>query len=190
MRILVRKLLRPIYKIIDKLVLRRLVILFYPSRPEGTSSGTFLKVAFFQKILGFNRSVPWPVHFTSQVREWKNIKKGKRVNPGYSIGNYIQASNGIIFGSNIRIGPNVVIVSSNHEIDDYDKHTKNFPIRIGSNVWIGANSVILPGSQIGSNVVIGAGSVVNINIPDNSIAVGNPCKVIREKPPYQGKNYE
>jgi acetyltransferase-like isoleucine patch superfamily enzyme len=189
MNSLIRKLAVLIYREIDKICLRRLVILFYPSRPEGIGNLILLKFAFFQKILGFSRSVPWPVHFTSKVVGWKNIniKKGRITHPGESIGNYIQAANGIVFGSNVRMSPNVVIVSANHDIDDYDVHTKEPPIRIGSNVWIGANSVILPGVKIGDNVIIGAGSVVNTNIPDNSIAVGNPCKVIREKAPYQGK---
>jgi maltose O-acetyltransferase len=55
-----------------------------------------------------------------------------------------------------------------------------YPITIGDNVWIGGNVVINPGVTIGNNVVIGAGSIVTKNIPDNVIAVGNPCKVVRE----------
>ena len=58
------------------------------------------------------------------------------------------------------------------------------PIVIGDNVWIGANCVILPGVKIGSNVVIGAGSIVTKEIPNDSVAVGNPCKVIKKKKPY------
>ena len=54
------------------------------------------------------------------------------------------------------------------------------PVTVGDNVWIGGNTVILPGVTVGSNVVIGAGSVVSKDIPDNTIAAGNPCKVIRE----------
>lgn len=53
------------------------------------------------------------------------------------------------------------------------------PIKVGNNVWIGGNVVVLPGVTIGDNVVIGAGSVVNKDIPSNSVAVGNPCKVIK-----------
>ncbi|WP_349361878.1 DapH/DapD/GlmU-related protein [Paenibacillus sp. RC343] len=54
------------------------------------------------------------------------------------------------------------------------------PITIGNSVWIGANTVITPGVNIGNNVVIGAGSIVTKDIPDNVVAVGNPCKVLRE----------
>ena len=56
----------------------------------------------------------------------------------------------------------------------------SLPIRIGNNVWIGAHSVVLPGVTIGDNVVIGAGSVVTKDLPSNVVAIGNPCKVLRE----------
>ena len=56
----------------------------------------------------------------------------------------------------------------------------NLPIKIGNNVWIGANAVVLPGVSIGDNTVIGAGSVVTKKIPANVVAVGNPCRVLRE----------
>lgn len=64
----------------------------------------------------------------------------------------------------------------------YRYHTSLFgaPVTIGDNVWIGGNAVINPGVTIGSNVVIGSGSVVTKDIPDNVIAVGNPCRVLRE----------
>lgn len=137
-------------------------------------------------IIHFN--IPWYVHYTSRVVYWRNIQLGENVEPGANIANYIQAGNGIIFGSNIRIGPNVSIISSNHNLDDYDKHDKVKPIRIGNDVWIAANCVILPGVTIGNNVVIGAGSIVNKDIPDNSIATGNPCREIKTKPGYKGKS--
>ena len=54
------------------------------------------------------------------------------------------------------------------------------PVTIGDNVWIGGNAVILPGVTIGNNAVIGAGSIVAKDIPDNVIATGNPCRIIRE----------
>lgn len=87
------------------------------------------------------------------------------------------------------MGPNVGLISSNHDLDDYDRHLAEEPIMIGDNVWIGMNSVIMPGVRIGDNVVIGAGSVVTRDIPSDSIAAGNPCAVLRPKPPYAGKTY-
>ena len=149
---------------------------------------TYRKLFFYyfipQKILRINGSVKWPVHFTSKVSGSQNIIKGIICDPGDNLGNYIQANNGIIFGSNIEIGPGTKIISSNHELEDFSKQKKSNPIIIGDNVWIGANCVILPEVIIGDNVVIGAGSIVCDNIPSNSIAVGNPCKVIKSKKTY------
>jgi acetyltransferase-like isoleucine patch superfamily enzyme len=178
-----------IYKLLDALFLSKIVRRLYPKGYHKIGSLVLLRYAFFQKLLGFNRHVPWPVHFTSTIVPWRNITKGNKCAPGMSLGNYIQATNGIIFGDNVGIGPNVTIISSNHDPNDFDKHIKTKPIKIGSNVWIGANSVVLPGVTVGDNAVIGAGSVVTKDIPSNAIAVGNPCRVIRDKPPYQGSKY-
>ena len=83
-------------------------------------------------------------------------------------------------GNNVLMAPGVTIISANHDMTEFDKHVKAEPITIGDNVWIGANAIILPGVKIGSNTVIGAGSVVTKDIPNNSIAAGVPCKVIRK----------
>ncbi len=142
-----------------------------------------------QKILRINGRVPWPVHFTSRVLYHEKISLGNRSAPGMSSNCYIQARNGIEIGHNLRMGPGVGLISSNHHIDDYDIWPETGPIRIGDNVWIGMNSIVLPGIKIGDNVVIASGSVVNSDIASNSIAGGNPCKIIKEKRPYQGKDY-
>lgn len=144
----------------------------------------FLMNVIPQKILRINGGVPWPVHFSSKVMAVKNIKKGIICDPGDSIGVYIQATNGIEFGNNVELSPGVVIVSSNHDKDNFSKHESYRPIKIGNNVIIHANSIVLPGVHIGDNVLIGAGSVVTKDIPSNSIAVGNPCKVIKKKEGY------
>lgn len=149
----------------------------------------FHKLFFYnvipQKILGINRRTPWPVHFTSIVRSPEKIQKGMLCDPGDNIGVYIQASNGILFGNNVGISPGCKIISSNHNLYNHSAHDKADPIIIGNNVFIFANSVVLPGVKIGNNVTIGAGSVVTKDIPSNSIAVGNPCRVIKEKEPYR-----
>jgi len=132
-----------------------------------------------QKIFRLNPSVNWPVHFTSKVISPEKIRKGINCDPGDNLHNYIQANNGIVFGDHVELGPGVKIISANHNFDAFSHHVKNKPITIGSNVWIGANSVILPGVSIGNKVVIGAGSIVTKSIPSNSMAVGNPCKVIK-----------
>lgn len=86
------------------------------------------------------------------------------------------------FGDNVFVAPNCGFYTAGHPLD-YEIRNKGLeyakPIKIGNNVWIGGNAVVLPGVTIGNNVVIGAGSVVNKDIPANVVAVGNPCKVIK-----------
>ena len=91
----------------------------------------------------------------------------------------------VTIGDNVFIAPNVVISTAAHPIDAQVRSTGlEFakPIVIGSNVWIGATVTILPGVEIGDNVTIGAGSVVTRSIPPNSVAVGNPCRVLKSLP--------
>lgn len=86
------------------------------------------------------------------------------------------------FGDNVFIGPNCGFYTAIHPIKAEERNTvleSAKPITVGNNVWIGGNAVLLPGVSIGNNTVIGAGSVVTKNIPDNVVAVGNPCKVIK-----------
>jgi acetyltransferase-like isoleucine patch superfamily enzyme len=159
----------------------------YKIRDENIPDWKYLYYFFYQKILLFNFYVPWPVHYTSMVNGIRKIEIEERCSPGSGPNQYIQGGNGIVFGRNIWLGPGVQIISQNHDINDYTKHLVTKPIKIESDVWIGANTVVLPAIRIGENVVIGAGSVVTQDIPKNSVAVGNPCKVVKEKEPYQGK---
>lgn len=157
---------------------------YRPKFGYKTYRSLFFSYFIPQKILGINRKVPWPVHFTSSVVGCDKIKTGLMSDPGDNIGIYIQANMGLEMGHNVGIGAGTAIISSNHNHNDHSIHDKVRPIKIGNNVFIGANSVLLPGVQIGDNVVIGAGSVIAKDIPSNSIAVGNPCKVIKQKEPY------
>lgn len=89
----------------------------------------------------------------------------------------------IYVGSYTMFGPNVTIATASHPISpEHRKHDYQYnqPVHIGENCWIGAGAIILPGVTIGDNSVIGAGSVVTKDIPSNVVAVGNPCKVLRE----------
>ena len=86
-------------------------------------------------------------------------------------------------GDNCQLAPNVAIYTAGHPVHPDSRNSLyeyGIGVTIGDNVWIGGNTVILPGVHIGSNTVIGAGSVVTKEIPDWVIAAGNPCKVIRE----------
>lgn len=89
----------------------------------------------------------------------------------------------IYIGNNTMIGPNVTIATAGHPILPElrnDALQFNVDVHIGKRVWIGAGVIILPGVTIGDNTVIGAGAVVTKDIPANVVAVGNPCRVLRE----------
>ena len=88
----------------------------------------------------------------------------------------------VVFGENVFIAPNCGFYTAGHPLDAPTRNSGlEFakPITVEDNVWIGGGAILLPGVKIGNNVVIGAGSVVTKDIPDNVIAVGNPCKVVR-----------
>ena len=89
-------------------------------------------------------------------------------------------------GDNTLIGPNVTIATAAHPLEPSLRARGlqyNKPVRIGKNCWIGAGAILLPGVTVGDNTVIGAGSVVTRDLPPNVVAVGNPCRVLRELPP-------
>ncbi|MGL5868455.1 sugar O-acetyltransferase [Clostridium chrysemydis] len=111
----------------------------------------------------------------------KNVHFGKGV---YANFNLTLVDDGEIFvGDNVMFAPNVIIDTATHPIHPELRRKQaqyNLPIYIGDNVWIGAGSIVLPGVKIGKNSVIGAGSIVTRDIPENVVAIGSPCKVLRE----------
>lgn len=89
----------------------------------------------------------------------------------------------IYVGDSTMFGPNVVVATAGHPIDPTLRekgYQFNMPVHIGKNCWLGAGVLVMPGVTIGDNTVIGAGSVVTKDIPAGVVAVGNPCKVLRE----------
>lgn len=89
----------------------------------------------------------------------------------------------VYIGNDVMFGPNVTIATAGHPIESSLRQKAlqfNLPVHIGNNVWIGAGAIILPGVTVGDNSVIGAGSVVTKDIPANVVAVGNPCRVLRD----------
>lgn len=89
----------------------------------------------------------------------------------------------VTIGKNAQIAPNVAIYTAGHPLHPDSRNSGyeyGLDVTIGDNIWIGGNAVILPGVTIGDNVVIGAGSVVARDLPSNVLAVGNPCRIVRE----------
>ena len=125
--------------------------------------------------------------------EWLNIEAPFHCDYGYNIEvgedffanyNFIVLDVGKVkIGEHVQCGPNVAIYTAGHPLHPDSRNSGyeyGIDITVGDNVWIGGNTCIMPGVNIGNNVVIGAGSVVTKDIPDNMIAVGNPCKIVRE----------
>ena len=110
----------------------------------------------------------------------KQISIGKRFFANFNFTVLDEAP--VSIGDDCFIGPNVSIYTACHSTDPVERNTRQEwakPVTIGNNVWIGGSVTILPGVTIGDNVTIGAGSVVTRDIPSNTVAVGNPCKVLR-----------
>ncbi|MEK3886738.1 sugar O-acetyltransferase [Bacillus sp. FSL K6-3431] len=150
---------------------------FNGTRPSEQIKRDHLLKKMFAKI-GENCYIEPPFH-----ANWggKNVHFGNDVYANFNL--TLVDDCDIFVGNNVLFGPNVTVSAGTHPIHPKLRSKQaqyNVPIHIGNNVWIGANSVILPGVHIGENTVIGAGSVVTKNIPANVVAVGNPCRVIRE----------
>lgn len=138
------------------------------------------KTSTIKKILGKTKE-----NITIEPPFWcdygYNIEAGENFYSNHNL--VILDGNKVEFGDNVFIGPNCGFYTAGHPIE-YELRNKGIeyakPIKVGNNVWFGGNVCVLPGVTIGDNVVIGAGSVVAKDIPSNSIAVGNPCKVIKQ----------
>lgn len=138
------------------------------------------RISHLKKLLG-------KVDDTVTIEKNFNCDNGKNIFVGLNFfANYnvtILDVNEVHIGNDVMIGPNTIITTVGHPISPKGRRNKlavTKPVTIGNDVWIGGNVTILPGVTIGNNVVIGAGAVVNKNIPDNSLAVGVPAKIIKK----------
>lgn len=147
-------------------------------RKDNVPSGMLLMNFIYQKFFDINNSIPWSVHYTSQVQG--KIKIGKNVWKSFaSSGNcYIQGANGIEIGDDTIFAPGIKIISSNHDPENLHTWETEKPIRIGKNCWIGANAVILPGVELGDRVIVGAGAIVTKSFEAGSVIVGNPARLL------------
>ncbi|MBR6747743.1 MAG: sugar O-acetyltransferase [Clostridia bacterium] len=111
----------------------------------------------------------------------KNVHFGKYVYANFNV-TFVDDTH-IYVGDYTMLGPNVILATGGHPILPELReraYQYNMPVRIGRNCWLGAGVIVLPGVTIGDNVVVGAGSVVTKDLPDNVVAVGNPCRIMRE----------
>lgn len=142
-------------------------------------TGCFLRNLFLPYKQGKNVTIWEHTHIDSPSK----LKMGNHVSINRNC--VLNSGGGIEIGDDVLIGPSVIIYSQNHNFSDASKLIREQgyttqKVIINNNVWIASNVTILPGVEIGENTVIGANSLVNKSIPANSLAVGNPAKVIRQ----------
>ncbi|MCQ9209761.1 sugar O-acetyltransferase [Granulicatella seriolae] len=136
-----------------------------------------------EKIKSFLGASGQSVHIESPFRcdYGYTIKVGENFYSNYNLTILDVAP--VTIGENVMFGPNVSLYTAGHPLHPESRNSGyeyGIPITIDDNVWLGGNVVVNPGVTIGDNVIIGAGSVVTKDIPANSIAIGNPCRVLRE----------
>ncbi len=143
-----------------------------------------LKCFVAQKIFRINGHVPWPVHWTSEIKGHEKIIRGTET-PGSMMGCYIDGRNGIELGENVWIGPKVSIISMDHDLTNYNQYRVEVPIRVGRNSLLTSGCVILPGVQLGDHTVVAAGAVVTRSFPDgDQLLAGVPAEVVKKLEPY------
>jgi len=150
---------------------------FNATRPSQLEERTKLLREMFAEI-GEDCYIEPPLH-----ANWAghHVHFGKNVYANFNL--TLVDDTHIYVGDYTMLGPNVVIATGGHPILPQLREQGmqfNMPVRIGRNCWLGAGVIVLPGVTIGDNVVVGAGSVVTKDLPDNVVAVGNPCRVLRE----------
>lgn len=177
-----------------------------PWRSFGLVARRFLVPAFVVSLYAFAKSRS-TISIRAEVELSSNLRLGRRCTVssftkikvtdgplitgehcGFGTGCFVAAgAGGIELGDHVICGPNVVLIASNYRYEsvavplEQQGHT-SVGIRIGNNVWIGANSVVLDGSVIGDNSIVVANSLVNRRFPPNSIIQGNPAKAILQRP--------
>lgn len=172
--------------------------LYLPNGDEIMSE----QLAYMDKLYDFNATRPSQMEERERLLKemFAEIGEGCYIEPPFHAnwaGHHVHFGKGVYANFNLTLvddthiyvgdytmfGPNVVIATAGHPILPKLRekaYQYNMPVHIGKNCWLGTGVLIMPGITIGDNVVIGAGSVVTKDIPSNVVAVGNPCKVLRE----------
>ena len=139
-----------------------------------------------QKFLRINAHVPWPVSPSIAISDPRNLVfSPEDMNNFQTFGCYFQNfSAKIVLGRGTYVGPNVGIITANHDPADLVRHLPASDVVLGENCWIGMNAMILPGVRLGPHTVVGAGAVVTKSFPDGwCVVVGNPARSIRDLRP-------
>lgn len=145
------------------------------------SAGFYLTDFLFRKILRQNSGVKYPVHHTATIHVPQKLSRGIGTWPGDSPGVYINAGNGVYVGDFTNLGPNVGIISANHDFENNDLATPAPPIYIGAFCWLGMGAVVLPGVTLGDFTIVGAGAVVTKSFPDGyCVLAGNPARKLKD----------
>lgn len=158
----------------ERLLARELCFKFNQASPTSIK----VREEIIDKLINIKK--PYHIEANFNCDYGYNINAGKNFYANFNC--TILDTAAVVIGDNVLLGPNVSIYTAAHPTDpkerlDMVEFAK--PVSIGSNVWIGGGAIICPGVSIGDNVTIGAGSVVVKDIPTNTIAVGNPAKVIK-----------
>lgn len=166
----------------ERLKAKEMMLKFNQSDPRDKTKRQQLQNEIFDRET--RAHIEQPFYFTYG----KNIMLGDGCYVNYNC-NFIDDGE-IEVGANTMFGANVTIATVGHPVHpDYRQFMYAEKVTIGRNCWIGAGTVINPGISIGENTVIGSGSIVIKDVPKNSVAVGNPCKVLREISEEDLRNY-
>lgn len=137
---------------------------------------------FMQKIVGYNRHVPFPVSHRNTVGLVQNIAfHPDDLNNFQNFGCYFQSYGAsIVLGRGTYVAPNVGLITQNHVPGSPERHGEGRAISIGEKCWIGMNAVVLPGVELGPRTTVGAGSVVTKSFPEgHCVIAGNPARIVR-----------
>ena len=172
--------------------------IYYPSGDEIMTE----QLSYVDKLYDFNATRPTELDKRAALLKemFAEIGEGCYIEPPFHAnwgGHHVHFGNNVYANFNLTMvddthiyvgdctmfGPNVTVATAGHPIDPELRakaYQYNMPVHIGKNCWLGAGVIVLPGVTIGDNTVIGAGSVVTKDIPSGVVAVGNPCRVLRE----------